>query len=40
MPIVHGYKRWSSDEQGDGSSEERQHASIMAYAAELGARIV
>lgn len=40
MPILYGLIRWSSDEQGSGSSLERQRASISAYAAELGARLV
>lgn len=39
MPVIYGYPRWSSEDQGEGSSEERQRASIMSYAAELGGRV-
>ena len=39
MPIGYGIVRWSSDEQTDGSSEARQKASILSFAAELGAQV-
>lgn len=39
MPILYGLIRWSSDEQGSGSSLQRQRDSISAYAADLGARL-
>lgn len=39
VPICYGYIRWSSDEQGDGSSDERQREVIAAYANESGWRL-
>ena len=39
MTICYGYIRWSSDEQGDGSSEERQRASIQSFADEQGTQV-